>query len=87
MGAGAKSTIQIPCCIDNASIYSNRTAYLLLTNSMLFKLINQTATIFEPKTEPPKNYDLPLPLVSCIIYVITSYMHDSFIIIIMYSND
>ena len=24
-GAGAKSPIQIPCCIDNASIYSNRT--------------------------------------------------------------
>ena len=23
--AGAKSPIQIPCCIDNASIYSNRT--------------------------------------------------------------
>ena len=56
---GPKSLIQIPGCIDNASIYFKRTvkypnrtiklkAYLFLPNSMLFKLINQTGTIFEP---------------------------------------
>ena len=46
---------------------------------MLFKLINQFLSL---KIKPPKNYDLSLPLHGIIIYVITSNMHDNFIIII-----
>ena len=71
--------------IEQSNILLKQSSWSLpVTNKQHAIQINKS--ILSLKIKPPKNYDLPLPLHGIIIYVITSNMHDNFIIII-YSND